>query len=65
MLLKIVEKGFHTLECRCVYEINFTFTTNNEEFFVTISHEYMTFKCEHYGCKKSKKQETLVLYLMN
>ena len=47
------DKSFHTIEARCVFDINFTINKNNEEIISTNTHGYKCFSSEMYG--KSKK----------
>ena len=46
------KKHFHSFEYRCVYDIIFTKTGNNEEVILRITFENMKFKSQFYGVNK-------------
>ena len=52
ILLKIVEKLFSIFEYKCVYDIQITNITNNEEVNLTINFGYMELKSQFFGLTK-------------
>ena len=48
-------KCFNSFEYRCVYDINFTNITENDEALLTITLRYMEFKSQFYGLTKKTK----------
>ena len=47
-----INKYFHTIESRQIYDIKFTNTCDNEEVNLTITHRSMEFQTEFYGLNK-------------
>ena len=49
------KKYFHSFEFGCIYDINFSNITNNEEVNLTTGIGYMEFKSQFYGISKKVK----------
>ena len=50
---------FHSFENRCVYHIKFTTFRNNEEVILSITLEYIKFKCQLYGLSNKRNNGSI------
>ena len=65
ILLKVVEKIFHSIDYRCVYDIKITNFTNTEKVILTISIGYMEFKSRFYGSSNLIKNARIDGFMFN
>ena len=63
IILKIVEKNFHTFVNGCVYDIKYKNLENNEEFSLSITLEYMKINSQFFRIKNNQKFSEKFIYI--